>query len=151
MTSKRKPNRPSREPGIDAHISGKISGQVAIGSNIHQTQTIQSGISSLTKDELVTLTGLIRSLQQRVAAEAPPDKREAALGKVSELEKAIVSEKPEVSTMAHVKNWFVKNLPSLAGAVTGLVVNPLVGKLVEAAGETLAQEFKQHFGYNADV
>ena len=134
---------------MDAHISGKISGQVAIGTNIHQTQTIRSGGSSLTKDEQATLTALIHSLKEKVAAEAPPDKKDAALKELSDLEKAIAAEKPEVSTMAHVKNWFVRNIPSLAGAVTGLVVNPLVGKLVEAAGETLAQEFRQHFGPEA--
>lgn len=149
MASKRKPKNPSQAPGIEAHVSGKINGQVAIGTNIHQTQAIQSGVSSLTKDEQATLTAMIRSLKEKVAAEAPPDKKDAALEKLSDLEKAIAAEEPEVSTMTHVKIWFVKNIPSLAGAVTGLVVNPLVGKLVEAAGETLAQEFKQHFGSDA--
>jgi hypothetical protein len=146
MTSKRKPKHVPQEPTIEANISGNISGQIAIGSNIHQTQTAQGGVSGLTKDELTTLTELIGLLKEKVASEAPPDKKESALEKVSDLEDAIVAEKPDISTMEHVRNWFVKNIPSLAGAVTGLVVNPIVGKLVEAAGETIAHEFKRHFG-----
>ena len=34
---------------------------------------------------------------------------------------------------------------SFVGAVTALVVNPIVGALVGAAGETLATEFKRRF------
>jgi hypothetical protein len=48
--------------------------------------------------------------------------------------------------MEYVKGWFAKHLPGLAGAVTGVIVHPIVGKLVEAAGETLAAEFKRRFG-----
>jgi hypothetical protein len=48
--------------------------------------------------------------------------------------------------MEYVKRWFVKNLPGLAGAVTSIVVHPIVGKLVEAAGDALAAEFRRRFG-----
>jgi hypothetical protein len=47
--------------------------------------------------------------------------------------------------MEYVKVWFGKNLPGLAGAVTGLIVNPVVGKLVEVAGDVLAAEFRRRF------
>jgi len=65
---------------------------------------------------------------------------------VQELEEAVTAEKPDLTTMEYVKQWFVKNLPGLAGAVTGVVVNPIVGKLVEAAGDALAAEFRRRFG-----
>lgn len=81
-----------------------------------------------------------------MAAEAPPEKKEAALERVQELEEAVTAEKPDLTTMEYVKQWFVKNLPGLAGAVTGVVVNPIVGKLVEAAGDALAAEFRRRFG-----
>ena len=51
-----------------------------------------------------------------------------------------------MTTMEYVKRWFVKNLPGLAEAVTGVVVHPIVGKLVEAAGDALAAEFRRRFG-----
>jgi hypothetical protein len=37
-------------------------------------------------------------------------------------------------------------LPELAGAVTGVIIHPIVGKLVEAAGDGLAAEFRRRFG-----
>jgi hypothetical protein len=138
--------KPARNPGVTVSINGDVSGQVAVGKNIKQAQSVRVGTSNLTEKELKTLSELIEALKQQVSTEAPPDKKEPALEKVSELEKAITDEKPDLSTMEYVRNWFVKNIPALAGTVTSLVVNPIVGKLVEAAGETIAQEFKRRFG-----
>jgi hypothetical protein len=47
--------------------------------------------------------------------------------------------------MEYVKNWFGKHLPGLAGTVVGVLVHPVVGKLVEAAGDAAADEFKKRF------
>ena len=66
--------------------------------------------------------------------------------RVDELEQAITEEKPDLSTMEYVKNWFVRNLPGLAGTVTSVVVHPIVGKLVEAGGDALVGEFRRRFG-----
>ncbi len=137
--------KPSRSQGVTVNIDGNVSGQVAVGKNIKQAQALRAGAPKLTQAELKALAELIAGLKQQVSVEAPTDKKEPALEKVSELEQAITDKKPDVSTMEYVRNWFVKNIPGLAGAVTGLVVNPLVGKLVEAAGETVAQEFKRRF------
>ncbi|MCL4530669.1 MAG: hypothetical protein M1282_14815 [Chloroflexi bacterium] len=143
MTSKQKLKKVAQKPTIEANISGNISGQVAIGSNIQQVHSITS---SLTDDEIKELSALVEKLREQVMADAPPDKRGPALYKTKELEQAINATKPDVSTMAQIRDWFVKNIPQLAGAVTGLVVNPLVGKLVEAAGDAIAHEFKERFG-----
>ena len=77
---------------------------------------------------------------------APPEKKDAALERVDELEEAITAQEPDLPTMEYVKRWFVRNLPDLAGAVTSVVVHPIVGKLVEAAGDALAAEFRRRFG-----
>ena len=146
MTSKRGQKPAHQEPAIEANFSGNISGQVAIGENISQVQTIKVENSSVTEADLITLHKMITELKSRISSTAPADKQADALEKVSELEQAITGEKPDISTMEYVRNWFGKNLPQLAGAVTGLVVNPIVGKLVEAAGETIAHEFKRRFG-----
>ena len=76
---------------------------------------------------------------------ADPETPDAAAEKLDELQAAVTAEKPELSTMEYVRDWFVKYAPKFAGAVTALVVNPIVGALVGAAGETLATEFKRRF------
>jgi hypothetical protein len=39
-----------------------------------------------------------------------------------------------------------KNIPTTVGAVTAVIVNPLVGSLVKAGGDALVAEFKSQFG-----
>jgi aminoglycoside phosphotransferase (APT) family kinase protein len=132
--------------GINIRITGDVSGQIAAGEHISQSQSVGGRLAGLTEEDRKALSDLLAQLRQQVAAEAPTDKAEPALEKVSELEQAITAEKPDVDTMRRVKDWFAKNVPQLAGAVTGLVINPIVGKLVEAAGEAIAGEFKRRFG-----
>jgi hypothetical protein len=139
MSNNSEPNQ-----SISATISGDVSGQVAVGNNIHQSrseihQTVTSG-------EMQELQIMLAKLKSQVEAEAPADKRAAALERVDELEQAITEKKPDLSTMEYVKNWFGKHIPGLAGAVVSVVVHPIVGKLVEAAGDLLAVDFRKRFG-----
>jgi hypothetical protein len=46
-----------------------------------------------------------------------------------------------VTTVQYVGRWFRKNVPALAGAVASIVIHPIVGKLVGAAGDALVAEF----------
>jgi len=131
---------------IRATISGDISGQVAVGKGITQIQTIGAARLEVTEADLAELRQALVNLKAQVAAEAPPDKKDAALERVEELEEAVTAEEPDLTTMEYINRWFVKNLPGLAGAVTSVVVHPIVGKLVEAAGDTLAAEFRRRFG-----
>ena len=63
-----------------------------------------------------------------------------------ELKEAVTAKKPDLTTMDYVKKWFVKKLPQVAGKVIGVLVNPIVGKVVEAGGEIAAAELKKRFG-----
>jgi TPP-dependent 2-oxoacid decarboxylase len=139
-------NKPKPKNQVEGIIEGNVSGQVAIGNKINQTQTIKDSKPDVTEADLEVLHELIENLKQQITATVPGDQQEGALERVSELEEAITAEKPDLTTMEYVKNWFGKNLPQLAGTVTGLVVNPIVGKLVEAAGEVIAHDFKLRFG-----
>jgi len=136
------------KPGdaIRATISGDISGQVAVGKGITQIQNIGAARPEVTEADLAELRQALADLKAKVAAEAPSEKKDAALERVEELGEAITAQEPDLSTMEYVKRWFVRNLPDLAGAVTGVVVHPIVGKLVEAAGDALAAEFRRRFG-----
>jgi hypothetical protein len=89
---------------------------------------------------------LIAALKAKVQAEAPPEQREEATELVDELENAIVAEVPKVRRMAFIRDWFSAHLPKLAGAVSELVLSPLVGKIVGAAGDLAATEFRNTFG-----
>ena len=131
---------------IKATISGDVSGQVAVGKGITQTQIAGVAKPEVTEVDLAELRQALAELKAKVAAEAPPEKKDAALERLGELEETVTADEPDLTTMEYVKNWFVKNLPGLAGAVTSVVVHPIVGKLVEAAGDALAAEFRRRFG-----
>ncbi len=130
----------------DVHIEGGVSGQIAIGSNINQTQSASNAGLGISEADLEALHSLFEDLKAQISKTVAADQQGQALERVSELEGAVTAEKPDLTTMEYVRNWFGKNLPQLAGAVTGLVVNPIVGKLVEAAGEAISHEFKRRFG-----
>ncbi len=130
---------------IHANITGPVNGQVAIGSGISQTKAIGAALPGVTQAELTAWWQALAGLKAQIETEAPVEKKDAALEHIAELEEAVTAEKPDLTTMEYVKRWFVKNLPGLAGAVTSIVVHPIVGKLVEAAGDALAAEFRRRF------
>lgn len=141
-------NRPNvGGDNISAQI-GDNAQQVAVGKNINQQQQIGSSVE-VTQADLEKVSELFADLKQKIAAEAPPEKKEAAIERVNEMEEEIVSQNPDVSTMEYVRGWFGKNLPGLLGAVTSVVVNPIVGKVVEAAGGLAAEEIRRRFGSEA--
>jgi TPP-dependent 2-oxoacid decarboxylase len=141
-------NKPKPKNQVKGNIKGDVSGQVAIGNNINQTQSIKNINAGVSEGDLQILHNLIENLKEQISSTVPADQQEKAIERVSELEEAITAEEPDLTTMEYVKNWFGKNLPQLAGTVTGLIVNPIVGKLVETAGEIIAQDFKHRFGIN---
>lgn len=93
--------------------------------------------------ELADLQALIEGLRARVAADAPSEQRESALERVDELAEAVTAEVPELGTARYVIGWFRKKIPTLAGAVRDLVLNPLVSRVVGAAGDVAAADFQQ--------
>jgi len=123
---------------------GDNNSNIVVGKN--NRQQVNSTSSEVSQADLQQLQALIDDLKRQIVAQAPPDKKDAALERVDELHQEITSQKPELSTFEYVRNWFGRNLPSLLGSVTSLVVNPLVGKVVEAVGGLAANAIKQRFG-----
>ena len=116
------------------------------GNNNKVQQTTSTGISQA---ELKELQAAFADFRAQVEAGAPPDKKKETLQKADELQKAVLHGKPDPSKMASVRDWFLKNAPGLAGAVTGMVVNPIIGKVVQAAGDLAVEEFKKLVGNTA--
>jgi hypothetical protein len=140
MAEKNKPG-----DNIRITVGGDLSGQLAIGSHITQVQQVSTTPPASEAEILERLADIRKVIQ----AEAPPAQKNAALERVGELGQAVTNQKPDlttISTMEYVKNWFTKNLPALAGAVTSVIVNPIVGSVVKAAGDLVASEFERRFG-----
>ena len=131
---------------ISANV-GDVSGrsQVAVGKDISQAQT-HGAPPVVTEADRAAVQKMFDELRVTVAREAPPGEKEKALERVDELKEAVTAKEPDLTTMEYVKNWFVKHLPSVAGSVVGLIVHPLVGKLVEVGGDALAASFRHRFG-----
>ncbi len=123
---------------------GSHASQVAVGKDIHQQQVHTTG--PVTEADLKQFQALFDDLKKQIAEQAPPDKKDAALERVDEMQQELKSPKPQLSTLEYVRNWFGKNLPSLLGGVTSLIVNPIVGKLVETASGLAADALKKQFG-----
>jgi hypothetical protein len=142
----------SEPPAGGAHVSGTVtgdvSGMVAIGAGIQQSLTMRA-VEPPTGEELADFRLALAELRARIAEAAPsPQVAAGAAERVAELEAAVVDagKEPDLSTMEYVTRWFAKHLPTLAGAVAGVVIHPVVGKLVNAAGDAAVAEFKRRFG-----
>lgn len=138
MANKKKPT-----VNISATIGGSATGQTAIGLDITQVHTEAAPVSEA---ELAELRQAIDSLKAQVAEQGPPAQQAEAVQHLEELHKAVTAPKPELSTIESVRNWFVKNIPTMAGAVTTIILGPIVGRLVQAGGDVLAADFKQRLG-----
>jgi len=134
---------PKAVGGDSIHITiGDQARDVAAGKDVHQVIGAQVQVSEA---DLTAIRNLVAELRHKIEVQAPPEKKVSALERVEELEEAVTAKKPDLTTMEYVKKWFSKNLPQLAGAVVSVLVNPIVGKVVEAGGEIAAEELKRRF------
>lgn len=121
------------------NISGDMShSQTVVGDYNTVTQKI-----GLTPQEAAQLRAVFAGLRSAVAEQAPPERREAALSEAGELEGAIVAERPDPGRVRRALEWFRDNAPQLVGAVTSVLVSPVVGKVVEGAGQAVAGQFRE--------
>jgi hypothetical protein len=165
MPRKKKKPADSR-PSIT--VGGDVGGPIIVGDhNVHvgtagpgSTLTVAGGSISqvldasqqarlgrlATQDEIASLVNSIRALDETIRAEAPPEAQAEALKQADEVKAAVTSEKPDVDRMARARQWFVEQLPGILGAVTGVLTHPVVGRLVEAAGEFTLKQFRARLG-----
>lgn len=129
---------PSTGDRINAVVTGQVQGAVAIGKGISQRQEVGSMQLALTDAERAELSTLFANLREEVSAAVPESERRAAVERVDELEQAVVADQPDLTTIEYVKQWFARKLPATAGLVASVLIHPLVGRIVERAGDKLA-------------
>jgi hypothetical protein len=133
---------------IEGHVGHVGAGaQVAIGKQIDQT--ITHAPAALTAVERLDVERLVAELQDQLAGLDIPHTKKLVGGEfVGQLGEELTKteEPPDASTIKVAGDWLLKNVPALTGALTSLFVNPIVGKVVEAAGDLAAKWVKERLG-----
>jgi hypothetical protein len=128
---------------IDIKVDGGVSGQFIVGDRNRVVSGQTS--SSVTPAEFAELKELIDQVR-RALDDQPDDETVAGLAKLDELDEAITGDEADLATMEHVRGWFARKMPGLAGMVGRIIVNPITTKIIAAAGDDLAAEFRRRFG-----
>jgi hypothetical protein len=123
---------------FNINMGGVSGGQVVIGDYNTVAQRV-----GLTPQETAELKSLFATTRSEVEAEAPPERREEALAQTEELERAVLAEQPDPGRIQGIIGWFKKHAPQVAGTIVSMVATPIVGKVVEAAGEAIAGRFRE--------
>ena len=112
--------------GSTINISGNTGQLIFGGGHVVQFGNITGGQVTIGPSAAPAASqrpdpeALFARLTTRLLAEAPPGKKEAALERLAELKEALTATPPDQQTIAYIRNWFTKNVPSLAGEVAQL-------------------------------
>ena len=125
-------------------VGGSVGGHVVVGRD----NRVVGSTGGVTTEQLADFKAAVDALKEQVVvdASAPPLARAEAVAQIDALHTAATAATPDVPTMEKVRNWFGQHLPAFVGAVTGLLVHPVVGALVKGAGDAVVEEFKRRFG-----
>jgi hypothetical protein len=127
-------------------VGGSVGGNVVAGRN---NQIISSPVTNgVSPADLAAFKSAVEAVKAEAAKVAPETTAEAS-AQLDDLHTAATAPTPDLNTFERVRNWFVTHLPTMAGAVTGLLVHPVVGALVKSAGDAVADEFRRRFGQPA--
>jgi len=114
-------------------VGGSVGGHVVVGRD---NRVVCSTGGLVTTEQLADFKAAVDALKEQVVIDA--------------LHTAATASKPDVPTMEKVRNWFMQHLPAFAGAVTGLLVHPVVGAMVKGAGDAVVEEFKRRLGHSPE-
>lgn len=136
----------AEQGGTGSDVSIRAGGDVYKDVSIEGTGAVgrKSTVIVLKQDEIETVNRLFADLnsQLRSVPDISEDKRNEAISKAEKLNNEIIKEKPEPGKIEQLKGWLVDNVPEVAGAVTSLFINPIVGKVVEKAGKMISKRTK---------
>ena len=128
--------------GVSIHADGDVYKDVSIEGTGAVGR--ESTVVVLKQDEIETVNRLFADLnsQLRSVPDISEDRGNEAISKADELNNEIIKEKPEPGKIEQLKSWLIDNVPEVAGAVTSLFMNPLIGKVVEKAGQMISERIK---------
>jgi hypothetical protein len=125
-------------------VGGAVGGNLVVGTGNQVIGSPTTHFARPSAAEIAAFTGAVEA----VKAQLPPPTGALGAEAAAELDKlhaAVVAPTPDLSTMQRVRTWFVEHLPTMAGAVTGLLIHPVVGALVKSAGDAVTAEFHRRF------
>jgi|SRR5579871_1617354 len=138
--------RPDEPASVSISVGGNNLGAIWSGNQNRVIINTKTGAATtLSPGDIRELSATMTSLRDQIAAQVPAAQRDAAMQQVDKLQEALLPQ-PKLGRMAEVRDWFIKNAPAVLGAVTAVFTNPIVGKIVEAAGEMAATAFRKRFG-----
>ncbi|HEY1488867.1 MAG TPA: hypothetical protein VGF84_22350 [Micromonosporaceae bacterium] len=122
-------------------VGGAVGGNLVVGNSNQVIGSPTTNYARPTAAELAAFSEAVNAVKTQAAAHGPE-----AAAQLDALHAAVTAPTPDLSTMQRVRNWFVEHLPTMAGAVTGLLIHPVVGAVVRSAGEAVTAEFHRRFG-----
>nr|QNO50048.1 hypothetical protein MMAJBCMK_00031 [Methanosarcinales archaeon ANME-2c ERB4] len=127
--------------GVSIHAGGDVYKDVSMDTGALGRE---STVIVLKQDKIETVNRLFADLnsQLRSVPDISEDRRNEAISKSEELNKELIKEKPEPGKIEQLKGWLIDNVPEVAGTVTSLFINPIVGKVVEKAGKMMSERIK---------
>lgn len=131
-----------RSGGVNFYAPAYIQGDV-IGQDQYKAVT-----QVPTAEEHVEIERLFNEIREQLdSLDIPESKKLMGQEFVGQLEQELTKtdEPPAANMIKFAGDWLLKNVPALAGALSGLFTNPIVGKVVEAAGDLAANWVKQRF------
>lgn len=162
----KKEKHESRGPSIS--IGGDVDGPVTVGDgNITVGSVSESGSVIVsegefsqtftlqqqnilkqvgTAEEIKSLETKFNQLDKEIKSATPKEIQPKAQEQAEQLKEEVLSEKPDPTIIEQAKSWFITNLPAVIGTVTSIVSHPIVGKLVESAGEYTLKNFRERLG-----
>lgn len=127
-------------------VGGSVGGNVVVGRD---NQIIGSPTTTVSAADLAAFRSAVDAVKAQIGSAgslATPQLITEASAELEALHAAATAATPDLGTLQRVRNWFVAHLPTFAGAVTGLLVHPVVGAMVKSAGDAVAAEFHRRFG-----
>lgn len=134
---------------VQAQLQGDVQGQVAIGDYVIQIGSVSGGqvnvresapaSTHLTKADLAELKRWIGDIKARVDFGAPPGVRAESVQRLDDLQTAVLSQPPDVTTMEQVLSWFSKHVPRFSGTVLHSIIQHQVTRTLvhTARGDSL--------------
>jgi len=113
--------------------------------NVHVETRLATDLSAAQVSEVQRLIEQLR--EQLAQAEIPETKKIVGQEYIQQLGDELVktADRPDPSIIKVAGEWLLKNVPTLAGTLTSVFLNPIVGKVVAAAGDIAAEWVKARF------